>query len=134
MLFYHSEKIKEEYNQAPVALRLIVDAVQFYCPGMATVFRVKGRKQFERGSHHQELAVDLLLHEAPYSDHIHACKMVNAKFGLTVATAVPAPCNMPSGKRADLPHVHVQIPFDWKADPRSFLKAYGFIKGDIPSP
>jgi hypothetical protein len=130
VLVYGSEKIQKEYVQSAVAIRLVVDAIQIYAAGHPIkVLRVKDRTKFEKGVHSTGLAVDIFI-QLPQSELEYICARANARFQTTVATLVEEPANLPSGKRLDLPHIHVQIQFDWLANPRAFLKAYGFLQPD----
>lgn len=130
MLLFHSKKVEGEFDKAPVALRLITEAlaIEHLYPPM--IFRVLARTNFEKGVHSTGLALDLYFLSGPERELEEAVKRINARFP-RVAKIIAEPASLPSGGRVDRAHVHIQIPFDWKADPRAFLKAYGFLQ-NIP--
>lgn len=133
MIAFSSEKIKEQWNRAPVALRLCIEALQAAFAGPVLVFRIDGHTRFEQGVHSTGLAGDVQLAGASEADYLAACRRVNEKFvvkgpGKQVCTLMMDPANLPSGKRLDTPHVHVQITLDWKCEPRRFLRDHEFIQ------
>lgn len=130
MITFASEKVHKEWTKAPVALRLVVEYLQECAGTPIQVFRVGAHTKFEKGVHAAGIAIDVNI---PLLEHAMgvACHKVNDRFfpkgpGVAVATVKENRANFPSGKRADRPHVHVQIPFDWKCAPRRFLNDHGF--------
>lgn len=138
MIGYTSEKVQKEWTKAPVALRLVAEALQKAWGGPMFVFRVDSPTKFEKGVHAAGLAMDVDLRGASEAELLAACRDVNNVFfpkgpGVQVATVKTNRANFPSGARIDRPHVHIQIPFDWKADPRAFLREHGFTGGSPAS-
>lgn len=133
MIGYRSEKIEKEYMKAAVALRLIVERLSLEFPGTVWVFRVDAPTKFENGIHSTGLAMDVELEGATELQLFKACQEVNALFPVkNVMEPVCRPkvnkANFPSGKRMDRPHVHVQISWTWKTEPKSFLREFGYIE------
>lgn len=131
MLDFRSEKIRQEYNRASVALRLVVERVVLEYQGITLCFRVKAPATFENGLHQNGVAADLLLEGARLETLESVAKEANKRFPTDplqrqVCTVVMEPTNLPSGRRIDVPHLHLQIPFDWLNRPRAFLKKYGY--------
>lgn len=132
MIGFSTEKVKEEYLKASVVLRLLVEAYQAETGANVLIYRVNSPTRFEQGVHSTGLAVDIMLPHIPEKELNRACVAMNKKFpapgtSKQVFTLMADPSNLPNGKRLDTPHVHVQIPFDWKADPRAFLKGHGYL-------
>lgn len=139
MIGFRTEKLKEEWNRAPVALRLIAEALDLAHGGATFIFRVNAPTRFEQGVHASGLAMDVELRGRSVKELNRICQEVNAKFpakgvARPMCTLMADPVNLPSGKRLDTPHVHVQIPFDYKHDPRAFLRLYGFTQSEDPTP
>lgn len=133
MIGFRTEKLKEEWLRAAVALRLVVEALDEAHGGATFVFRVTAPTRFEHGVHSVGLAMDVELRGLSSEELNKICTFVNARFPVKgvarpVCSLQEDPANLPSGKRINTPHVHVQIPFDWKLEPRAFLEAYGYIK------
>lgn len=134
MIGFTTPKVKEEYHLSSVVLRLIVEALQAATGAGVLIFRVQAPTRFEDGVHSTGLALDLQLLGMEPGAQLIACIEINQKFPVpgaakNVCTLKADPSNLPNGKRLDTPHVHVQIPFDWKAEPRAFLEAYGYLEG-----
>lgn len=128
---FPTQKIKDEWAKAPVALRLVVEALDQAHGGASFIIRLRAGTRFESGVHSTGLAADIELRGSLSQEILEFCNEVNARFvapgvAKQVCTLMEDPVNLPSGKRIDTPHVHVQIPFDWLADPRAFLKQYGY--------
>lgn len=136
MISFSSEKVQKEWSKAPVALRLVVEALALeHAPGVTQVFRIQGHTKFEKGVHAAGLAVDLHFDGCSEERLQGLCRRLNERFfpkgpGVQVGTVKVNLANFPSGKRSDRPHVHVQIPFDWKTDPRRFLRDHGYTGSD----
>ncbi len=133
MLLFRSEKVRDEFSKATVSLRLVVEQLAMEYPGICEIFRVKAKTSFESGVHSTGIACDIILMDAREETIFKACQEVNKKFPVSplhkqVCTLQIDPTNLPSGRRIDVPHVHVQIQFDWLADPRAFLKAFGYLE------
>lgn len=133
MIGFSSDKLMEEWTKAPVALRLILEALDLAHGGATFVLRVNAPTRFEGGVHATGLALDAELRGLSAEEISKLCCQVNAQFpvkgpGRQVCTLMEDPVNLPSGKRFDTPHVHVQIQFDWKHDPKAFLRAYGYLQ------
>lgn len=133
MIGYSTEKIEKEYHQASVVLRLVIEALQEVTGAGILIFRVVAPTRFEQGVHATGLSIDVQVLGTSEKAMLAGCVAVNQRFPVPgaakqVCTLMADPINLPNGKRLDTPHVHVQIPFDWKADPRSFLEAYGFLE------
>ena len=131
MIGFASEKVEKEWQKATVALKLVVEALDHAFAGASFVFRLDATTKFEKGVHATGLAADIELRGASEDEMLKACQIVNARFfpkgvGVPCATVKTNLANFPSGKRSDRPHVHIQIPFDWKSHPRRFLKDHGF--------
>lgn len=131
MLDFRSDKIRQEYNRAGVALRLVVERCVLEFQGVTLVFRVKAPNTFENGLHAKGMACDVILETARIETLERVAREANKRFPTDplqrqVATVITVPTNLPNGKRIDVPHIHVQIPFDWLARPRAFLKKYGY--------
>lgn len=134
MIGFTTPKIKDEYHQTAVPLRLVVEAFQELSGCAVLVFRVSAPTKFEQGVHSTGLALDIKVPLTPVNVLERACIEVNKRFPVPgaakqVCTLMADPSNLPNGKRLDTPHIHVQIPFDWKAEPRAFLEAHGFLEG-----
>lgn len=134
MIGFTSDKIKEEWTKAPAPLRLVVEAMDQAHGGATFVFRVNSPTRFEGGVHSTGLAMDVQLRGMSPEAMLVLCIEINQRFPVKgpqkqVCTLMADPANLPSGKRMDTPHVHVQIPLDWKADPRAFLREYGYLQG-----
>lgn len=133
MIGHSSEKIKDEWDKASVALRLVVEALDQAHGGATFVFRLNAPTRFESGVHSTGLACDVELRGRSSHEISRICCEVNRLFpirgpGRQVCTLMDDPTNLPGGKRLDVPHVHVQISFDWKHDPRAFLRAHGYLQ------
>lgn len=133
MIGHASEKVLKQWQKAPVALRLVVEYLDEKFGGGLLVFRIDAPTKFEKGVHAAGLAMDLELRGDAQAIE-RACLEVNKRFfprgpGVQVCTIKENLANFPSGRRADRPHVHVQIPFDWKANPRLFLREHGYTEG-----
>lgn len=131
MLDFRSDKIRQEYNRAGVALRLVVERCVLEFQGVTLVFRVKAPATFENGLHARGMACDVILERARIETLEQVAREANKRFPTDplqrqVATVITVPTNLPNGKRIDVPHIHVQIPFDWISRPRAFLKKYGY--------
>lgn len=134
MTGFTSDKIQREWSRAAVALRLVVEALAQEWGGVTLLFRLDAPTKFENGVHATGLAADVELHGATEEEMQRVCIAINERFvvkgpGIQVATLKKNLANFPSGRRSDRPHVHVQIPFDWKADPRRFLREHGYTEG-----
>ncbi len=126
MIGFTSEKVQKEYQQAAVALRLVTEELDQAFGGACFVFRVDAPTKFERGVHSTGIALDVELRDATEEQMLAACKVVNQRFQFSCTPKVNL-ANFPSGKRMDRPHVHVQISWRWKIEPREFLKEFGYI-------
>lgn len=131
MIHFRSEKLRQEFNKSCVALRLVVERAVLEFQGITVIFRVRAPATHEGGAHGNGTACDIILEGARLETYEKVCLEVNRRFPTDplqreVCTLVADPTNMPSGKRIDVPHIHVQIPFDWLNNPRSFLKRYGY--------
>lgn len=135
MIAFSSEKVQGEWTKAPVALRLVVEAMaMLHAPAVVKVFRVQANTKFEKGVHATGIAADLEFDGCSEERMAGLCRRLNERFfpkgpGVQVATLKTNLANFPSGRRADRPHVHIQIPLDWKCDPRRFLRDHGFTGG-----
>lgn len=138
MIGFTTQKLKEEWLKAPVALRLIAEALDELHGGGTIVFRVNAPTRFEQGVHSTGLAMDINLIDRSMEELQRIASKINERFRVPgvarqVCTVMADPVNLPSGKRLDTPHIHLQIPFDWKHEPRAFLRAYGYIQSENTS-
>lgn len=136
MIGHASQKVLAEWQKASVALRLVTEYLDELHGGATLVTRVLAHTKFEKGVHAAGLAMDVQLRGASIERMVSVCAKVNARFfprgpGAQCAVVKENVANFPSGARTDRPHVHVQIPFDWKADPRRFLREHGYTEGKI---
>lgn len=134
MIGFGSEKVFEEWSKAAVALKLVIEALDLEFGGPLFVVRLTAHTKFEKGVHAAGLAADVELRGIEEKEMVRLCSLINRRFfargpGTPVCMVKTNLANFPSGARMNRPHVHVQIPFDWKANTRAFLREHGYTEG-----
>jgi hypothetical protein len=128
-----SSKVGKDYQKASVCLRLLCEALAKETESPILIMRVLSTGKFENGSHASGMAIDVILGN-PVTHIVQlSCSHLNQKFmnhftKKPIFTFVEEPSNGSNGKRMLDPHIHIQIPFEWKMNPNLFLEAYGYLQ------